>query len=181
MVRLAFLISVQGDEFTILRSNNNTLTTTAAYRLHYRLFITITTAELCPRSPHRSQHTKNTEPASVTFGTVIYSYMERACRTCEINQVTLDDIEDSGTLLINQVVGKKQSHKVPETMANFPQLKKHGGWNSSTVAERYVDESVAHRTEIADKVFRTCGSAEITPDLRPSTSTGVVMAEKHIY
>ncbi|KAJ8949139.1 hypothetical protein NQ318_012887 [Aromia moschata] len=46
-------------------------------------------------------------------------------------------------------------------------LKKHGGWKSSTVAEGYVDESVAHRTEIANKVFRTCGSAEITPDLRP--------------
>nr|XP_023024382.1 sodium-dependent neutral amino acid transporter B(0)AT3 [Leptinotarsa decemlineata] len=40
-----------------------------------------------------------------------------------------------------------------------------------------------HRTEIANKVFRTFGSAEITPtpDLRPDTSTAVVsMAEKKI-
>lgn len=183
-----------------------------------------------------------------------------ACRICEISQVTLDDIEDSGTLLIvklkqtkndvnrrfvvteeyikfyrmyialrpaaakdrrlfyayrngkciNQVVGKNQFYKVPETVANFLQLenansytghsfrrssatllvesggdlmtlKKHGGWKSSTVAEGYVDQSVAHRTEIANKVFRTCGSAEVTPDLRPGTSTAVVsMAEKNI-
>lgn len=111
---------------------------------------------------------------------------------------------------INQVVGKNQFYKVPETVANFLQLKKgnsytghsfrrssatllvesggdlmtlkkHGGWKSSTVAEGYVDQSVAHRTEIANKVFRTCGSAEVTPDLRPGTSTAVVsMAEKNI-
>lgn len=182
-----------------------------------------------------------------------------ACRICEISQVTLDDIEDSGTLLIvkikqtkndvnrrfvvtekyikfyrmyialrptaakdrrlfyayhngkciNQVVGKNQFYKVPQTVANFLQLenvtlytghsfrrssatllvesggdlltlKKHGGWKSSTVAEGYVDESVAHRTEIANKVFRTCGSAERTPDLRPGTSTAVVSMAENI-
>ncbi|KAJ8949161.1 hypothetical protein NQ318_012910 [Aromia moschata] len=91
---------------------------------------------------------------------------------------------------INQVVGKNQFYKVPETVANFLQLenpnsytghsfrrssatllvesggdlmtvKKHGGWKSSNVAEG------------------TCGSAEITPDLRSGTSTAVVsMAKK---
>ncbi|CAH2009888.1 unnamed protein product [Acanthoscelides obtectus] len=181
---------------------------------------------------------------------VVVFGIARACRICEISQVTLDDIEDLGTLLIvkfeetknyvkrkcvvtekkikfyriyvalrqaapagaakcnNQVVGKNQFYKVPESLANFLQLenansyighsfrrssatllvetggdlmtlKKHGGWKSSTVAEGHVDKSVAHRTEIANKVFRTCGSGEITPDLRPSTSAGVVAAEKH--
>ena len=46
-------------------------------------------------------------------------------------------------------------------------LKKHGGWKSSTVAEGYIDESVAHRTGIAHKVFRRCSRTEITPFLEP--------------
>ena len=57
-------------------------------------------------------------------------------------------------------------------------LKKHGGWKSSTVAEGYIDESVAHRTEIANKVFRTCSSTEITPDLRPGPSTECLSTDK---
>ncbi|KAJ8942465.1 hypothetical protein NQ318_017757 [Aromia moschata] len=32
-----------------------------------------------------------------------YSMIKRACRICEISQVTLDDIEDSGTLLIGKL------------------------------------------------------------------------------
>ena len=68
-----------------------------------------------------------------------------------------------------------------ESGGDLMTLKKHGNWKSSTVAEGYVDQSVAHRTEIANKVFRTCGSAEVTPDLRPDTSKAVVsMAEKNI-
>ncbi|KAJ8955380.1 hypothetical protein NQ318_003477 [Aromia moschata] len=86
-----------------------------------------------------------------------------ACRICEISQVTLDDIEDSVTSSATLLV---------ESGGDLMTLKNHGGWKSSTVDEGYVDESVAHRTEIANKVFRTCGSAEITPDLRPVGSSG---------
>ncbi|XP_056629835.1 uncharacterized protein LOC130440596 [Diorhabda sublineata] len=37
-------------------------------------------------------------------------------------------------------------------------LKKHGGWKSLTVTEGYVDELVARKTEIANKMFRTFGN-----------------------
>lgn len=176
-----------------------------------------------------------------------------ACRICEISQVTIDDIEDAGTLLvvkinqtkndvsrrfivteeyvkfyrmyialrppaakdrrlfyayrngkcINQVVGKNQFYKVPETVANFlclenaksytghafrrssatllvesggdlMTLKKHGGWKSSTIAEGYVDESVTQRTEIANKVLGTCGNG--SAEVRPNLRPGASRA-----
>ena len=91
-------------------------------------------------------------------------------------------------------------YRVPETVANFLELKnaesytghsfrrssatflvksggdlmtlkKHGGWKSSTVVEGYFDKSVAHRTEIANKVFITCSGTEIILDSRPGPST----------
>ena len=57
-------------------------------------------------------------------------------------------------------------------------LKKHGGWKSSTVAEGYINESVAHRTDIANKVIITCSNTEITPDLRAGPSRNVCPLQK---
>ncbi|KAJ8947151.1 hypothetical protein NQ318_002513 [Aromia moschata] len=54
-----------------------------------------------------------------------------ACQICEISQVI--HFEDRLLHLV-------------ESGGDFMTLKKHGGWNSSTVAEGYVEESVAHRT-----------------------------------
>lgn len=109
---------------------------------------------------------------------------------------------------INQVVGKNQFYKVPEEVATFlglenPKLytghafrrssatllvesggdlltlKKHGGWKSSTVAEGYIDESLAQRKEIADRLsanLARCGnsSAEVNPYSQPTTSKTVM-------
>lgn len=50
------------------------------------------------------------------------------------------------------------------------------------VAEGYVDESVADRTEAANQGFRTCGSAKITFVLRQGTLAAIVsMAEKYKF
>ncbi|KAJ8948409.1 hypothetical protein NQ318_009920 [Aromia moschata] len=42
-----------------------------------------------------------------------------------------------------------------ESGGDLMTLKKHGGWRLSTVAEGYFDESVAHKTEIANKVLES--------------------------
>lgn len=37
--------------------------------------------------------------------------------------------------------------------ADLMALKRHGGWSSDKVAESYIDESIANKNEVADKIF----------------------------
>lgn len=81
-----------------------------------------------------------------------------------------------------QVVGIHQFGKMPEIIATFLNLpnpkqytghcfrrssatilvdngadltclKRHGGWKSSTVAEGYIEESIANKTDVANRIF----------------------------
>lgn len=42
-----------------------------------------------------------------------------------------------------------------ESGANITEIKKHGGWKSTTVAEGYVDHSIAYKNSIAEKILPT--------------------------
>lgn len=61
--------------------------------------------------------------------------------------------------------------------ADLLQLKRHGGWQSSTVAEGYIDESISNKLDTSKKILdctitapSTSTSCE-TSNLAPSTST----------
>lgn len=69
-----------------------------------------------------------------------------------------------------------------ESGANITQIKKHGGWKSTKVAEGYIDQSIAHKKAIAEKILPTTNSI-IARDLeksvisfedQPSTTSGEI-------
>ncbi|KAJ8985577.1 hypothetical protein NQ317_011541 [Molorchus minor] len=103
-----------------------------------------------------------------------------ACRTDELVNLTVDDIEDP--------VGKNTMGKIPSVVASYLKLpdvacytghclrrssatlladagvdittiKRHAGWKSTTVAEGYVENSIENKTKIANQVL--VGSAEV--------------------
>ncbi|KAJ8982961.1 hypothetical protein NQ317_005279 [Molorchus minor] len=67
-----------------------------------------------------------------------------ACRTDELVNLTVDDIEDcrrsSATLLADAGV-------------DITTIKRHAGWKSTTVAEGYVENSIENKTKIANQVL----------------------------
>ncbi|KAJ8975416.1 hypothetical protein NQ317_012592 [Molorchus minor] len=98
-----------------------------------------------------------------------------ACRTDELVNLTVDDIEDP--------VGKNTMGKIPSVVASYLKLpdvacytghclrrssatlladagvdittiKRHAGWKSTTVAEGYVENSIENKTKIANQVLR---------------------------
>ncbi|KAJ8970812.1 hypothetical protein NQ317_019692, partial [Molorchus minor] len=97
-----------------------------------------------------------------------------ACRTDELVNLTVDDIEDP--------VGKNTMGKIPSVVASYLKLpdvacytghclrrssatlladagvdittiKRHAGWKSTTVAEGYVENSIENKTKIANQVL----------------------------
>ncbi|KAJ8946908.1 hypothetical protein NQ317_011057, partial [Molorchus minor] len=97
-----------------------------------------------------------------------------ACRTDELVNLTVDDIEDP--------VGKNIMGKIPSVVASYLKLpdvacytghclrrssatlladagvdittiKRHAGWKSTTVAEGYVENSIENKTKIANQVL----------------------------
>lgn len=43
--------------------------------------------------------------------------------------------------------------------ANITEIKKHGGWKSTTVAEGYIDQSITHKKAIAERIIPTASSS----------------------
>ncbi|KAJ8980320.1 hypothetical protein NQ317_009342 [Molorchus minor] len=103
-----------------------------------------------------------------------------ACRTDELVNLTVDDIEDVRSSLIP--VGKNTMGKIPSVVASYLKLpdvacytghclrrssatlladagvdittiKRHAGWKSTTVAEGYVENSIENKTKIANQVL----------------------------
>ncbi|KAF2903751.1 hypothetical protein ILUMI_02427, partial [Ignelater luminosus] len=102
-----------------------------------------------------------------------------ALRREELYKMTLEDINDTGTVLIITIPDSKTHIQRRFTYLSLPnpdhytghafrrssasllvdsggdliQLKKHGGWKSNAVAEGYVDESVQNKMDCANKIF----------------------------
>ncbi|KAJ3654686.1 hypothetical protein Zmor_013859 [Zophobas morio] len=83
-----------------------------------------------------------------------------ACRKAELCAIRFDDIQDcakytghsfrrsSATLLVN-------------AGGDITSLKRHGGWESTKVAESYIQESFGERVKIAQKIF---GDEKLAPN-----------------
>ncbi|KAJ8966349.1 hypothetical protein NQ317_012220 [Molorchus minor] len=105
-----------------------------------------------------------------------------ACRTDELVNLTVDDIEDVGSSLnfaasCQEYHGKKSSVvasylKLPDVACytgyclrrssatlladagvDITTIKRHAGWKSTTVAEGYVENSIENKTKIANQVL----------------------------
>ncbi|KAJ8973485.1 hypothetical protein NQ317_006913, partial [Molorchus minor] len=106
-----------------------------------------------------------------------------ACRTDELVNLTVDDIEDP--------VGKNTMGKIPSVVASYLKLpdvacytghclrrssatlladagvdittiKRHAGWKSTTVGEGYVENSIENKTKIANQVLVDTTTSAIT-------------------
>ncbi|KAJ8984396.1 hypothetical protein NQ317_003979, partial [Molorchus minor] len=103
-----------------------------------------------------------------------------ACRTDELVNLTVDDIEDEN--VVRSQCGKNTMGKIPSVVASYLKLpdvacytghclrrssatlladagvdittiKRHAGWKSTTVAEGYVEDSIENKTKIANQVL----------------------------
>ncbi|KAJ8967781.1 hypothetical protein NQ317_000560 [Molorchus minor] len=122
-----------------------------------------------------------------------------ACRTDELVNLTVDDIEDP--------VGKYTMGKIPSVVASYLKLpdvacytghclrrssatllsdagvdittiKRHAGWKSTTVAEGYVENSIENKTKIASQVLVVRKSKSIVYKLF-GRSFDVVVSSEH--
>ncbi|CAG9790350.1 unnamed protein product [Diatraea saccharalis] len=80
-----------------------------------------------------------------------------ACRQKELHNITTNDIENQGKMLLVKIPNTK--NKIPRSFiidgplladsgADILTLKRHGGWRSSTVAESYVEDSIQNKANI---------------------------------
>lgn len=67
----------------------------------------------------------------------------------------------SATLLVN-------------TGANLTTLKRHGGWQSSSVAESYIDESVTNKLEVSRKIL------DFVPNISKDNANEVINADQTV-
>ncbi|KAJ8984036.1 hypothetical protein NQ317_012260 [Molorchus minor] len=100
-----------------------------------------------------------------------------ACRTDELVNLTVDDIEDENVVRSQLAMGKIPSVvasylKLPDVACytghclrrssatlladagvDITTIKRHAGWKSTTVAEGYVENSIENKTKIANQVL----------------------------
>ncbi|KAJ8980992.1 hypothetical protein NQ317_015812 [Molorchus minor] len=119
---------------------------------------------------------ENVEPVGLILG------IAGACRTDELVNLTVDDIEDVGSSLIFAASWQEYHEKIPSVVASYLKLpdvacytghclrrssatlmadagvdittiKRHAGWKLTTVAEGYVENSIENKTKIANQVL----------------------------
>ncbi|KAJ8942463.1 hypothetical protein NQ317_003950, partial [Molorchus minor] len=87
-----------------------------------------------------------------------------ACRREELCQMSLNNIEDLGNILVVNIPDSKTralQEPLPLLLrlitsysgANLCTIKKHGGWKSFSVAEGYVEDSLEDKKGIASVTF----------------------------
>ncbi|KAJ8968462.1 hypothetical protein NQ317_003607 [Molorchus minor] len=81
----------------------------------------------------------------------------RACRTDELVNLTVDDIEDlklpDVACYTDGCLRRSSATLLADAGVDITTIKRHAGWKSTTVAGDYVENSIENKTKIANRGF----------------------------
>ncbi|EFA10901.1 hypothetical protein TcasGA2_TC001727 [Tribolium castaneum] len=131
---------------------------------------------------------KNQRPTNVKTDHFFLQYRQGKCKTQVVGINTFSKISSQIATYLNlpdpssytgHAFRRSSASLLVDSGGDLMQLKKHGGWKSSTVAEGYVDESIQTKMDSATKILAGTSSTPTASDLSTSVYNPTVNSTTH--